>query len=359
MDNDFQQFLNKEQKKINRMIKDFYANTIKQEEEPFLRKFLEFGQHFVLQGGRRIHPIVLVETFKGLASQRDILDFSDEVYNVSIASELLHVSSLMIDDLVENSEFRRGKKTFHRFMGENFENQPEFSKEFASATTIYGGNMTTFFGSKIITNSHFDSKRKAKALQMYLNGLAGVTRGHLLDEYFKQAVPLEKISLENYLILADKRAKQMETSAGLGALFGNARSTQLEPLMKAVNKIGIIAQMRNDINGSFGDPNLRSIDEDIKSGQTTILTVLGYQQSNKEQKEAMNRILGKSDATPEEIKQVREIFKDSGALNFVKMYSNSLKNDVYNSLHKIYPGLRQDVLDFYEQLLEYIINYRG
>jgi len=53
--------------------------------------------------------------------------------------------------------------------------------------------------------------------------MLGMSRAHLWEEYYKQ-VPLEKINLENYLILADKRAKQMETAVGLGAVFGNAQN---------------------------------------------------------------------------------------------------------------------------------------
>ena len=178
-----------------------------------------------------------------------------------------------------------------------------------------------------------------------------------MDEFYKQQVPLDQITLENYLILADKRAKQMEAAVGLGALFGNARQSQLIPLQQAMNKIGIIEQMFNDLNGSFGDPKLRNIDSDIKSGQSTILTVIAYQQSSDAQKAVLSKILGNSKAGPEAIAEVKDIFRDTGSLDFVRMYSNSLKNDVYNSLQKIYPGLRKNTMSFYGQLLTHITEF--
>ena len=355
MDLEFTKHLKKEKKKIDLLIQDFYKKAIKREEEPFLREFLTYGEQFVIQGGRRLHPISLIETFKGISSERDILDNADEIYKVSIAIELMHISNLMLDDLVDKEEFRRGKKTFHRFIGEKFTRKHSNAENYETASAIYGGNLTSIFGSQIITDSNFDHKRKSKALQVYLSGLAGVTRSNLLDEYYKQEISLDKITLENYLILADKRAKQMETAVALGAIFGNARKSQMIPLMSAMNKVGIVEQIQNDISGSFGDPKLHSVDHDIKSGQSTILTIISYQNANKEQRECLNSILGNNQATNDQIKQVLEIYETTGALNFAEMYSKSLINEVYNSLKLIYPGLRNESMAFYGKLLTYII----
>jgi geranylgeranyl pyrophosphate synthase len=347
----FQKFLLKEKEHVDLYIHEFYRKLIDNEEEPYLRDFHNYELDFVLQGGRRLHPIALIETYKGLASDRDLLEIEEEIYSVSISIELLHISTLIIDDLIDKDEYRRGKKTFHRFIADQI--QPEI--EMASA--IYGGNLTSYYGGKVISTSKFESCRKKVALELYLEGLAGVTRGNLLDEFYKQQVPLDQITLENYLILADKRAKQMETAVGLGALFGNARQSQLIPLQQAMNKIGIIEQMFNDLNGSFGDPELRNINSDITSGQSTILTVIGFQQASDTQKTVLSKILGNSAAVSEEINEVRDIFRDTGALDFVRMYSNSLKNDIVHSLHKVYPGLRKKTMSFYSQLLGYITEF--
>ncbi|UYP47495.1 Geranylfarnesyl diphosphate synthase [Candidatus Lokiarchaeum ossiferum] len=356
MDVEFAKHLKKEKKKIDLLIQNFYKKAIELEEEPFLREFLTYGSQFVIQGGRRLHPISLIETFKGISSERNILDNAEQIYQVSIAIELMHISNLMLDDLIDQEEFRRGKKTFHRFMGEKFTKKHNNGENYETASAIYGGNLTSIFGSKIITDSKFDHKRKSKALQVYLSGLAGVTRSNLLDEYYKREISLDKITLENYLILADKRAKQMETAVALGAIFGNARKSQMKPLMEAMNKVGIVEQIQNDINGTFGDPKLHSIDHDIKSGQSTILTIISYQNANQEQKTQLNEILGNPKATNDQLQVVREIYQTTGATNFAEMYSKSLINEVYNSLKQIYPGLRNDSMAFYGQLLTYITN---
>jgi geranylgeranyl pyrophosphate synthase len=357
MEGDFREYIDSQRDKINQVLRNFYKTTIISEEETSLRKFLRDSEDFILQGGRRLHPITMIETFQGLAPEKMLLDFKEDIYDVCIAPELMHISSLMIDDLVDDEKRRRGKKTFHLYISEQGEGDSAQLEAYQKASAIYGGNLTALFGSRIITNSNFDDKKKAQALEFYLNGLSGVTRGHLLDEYYKYQVPLNQITLENYLILTEKRSKQMETAVGLGAIFGNARKSQINPLIKAMNRIGIIEQMKNDYFGSFGDPALQSIDSDITSGQATVLNVLAYQQGNKEQKKVLSSTLGNLNATPDQIDNIRIIYKDTGAIEFIKMYANSLKNDIFNLMHSIYPGLRKSAMDYFLELLQYLTDF--
>ena len=361
MEEEFISYLESEKKIVNSSIQNYFQQAIQEEEEPFLREFLSFGQYFIVQGGRRLLPVALKNTFMGLSSEKDILEFSSEaIYNVSVSIEMLHVSSLMIDDLIDKDEYRRGKKTFHRFIGEKMTHLSKLElEEYAISSTIYGANIISLMGSQIIKNSKFSAERKEKALALYLNGMLGMTRAHLLEEYYK-LVPLEKINLENYLILADKRAKQMETAVGLGAVFGNARKSQMVPLMQAMNKVGIISQIVNDLDGSFGKKSdKKSLDSDIMSGQSTILTVIAYQSADKKQKNILNNVLGNRNASSEEVESVRDIFKNTEAVNFATIYSNNLKNDVYRNLQRVFPGLRKEIMDFYSQLLGYITDYKS
>lgn len=351
---EFNSILEKERKKINKKIEDIYQDLIEQEEEPYLRKFHTYSFDFFKASGRRILPICLVNAFLGLSNDRDISELIEDIYKVSVSAELLHVSSLIIDDLVDKEEIRRGKPTFHKSILELEKLTKKAGDDFATAAAIYGGNILSLIGTRIILKSNFDPIRKEKALEIFLKGLEGITRGHLLDEHYKLK-SLNNITLEDYLILSTlKRGKPMETAVGIGAILGRARKSQLEPFMQAMNKVGIIDQLMNDVKGSFGDPQEKSIDADITNGSCTILTIIAYQSATAEQKSILDATLGNKNAAPADIEAVREIFRKTGALDFAKMYANSLKNDIFNLLEKIYPGLKTEVRAFFNDLLQYL-----
>ncbi|RLI61836.1 MAG: hypothetical protein DRO88_12545 [Promethearchaeia archaeon] len=354
MSTKFKTILDKERKKINKKIEEIYRDLIEQEEEPYLRKFHTYSYNFFKSPGRRILPICLVNTFLGLSNDRDISELIEDVYKISVSVELLHISSLIIDDLVDNEDLRRGQPTFHKsILGlENLSGKS--NSDFATAAAIYGGNLLSLMGTRIILDSCFDTARKEKVLQIFLTGLEGITRGHLLDEHYKLKA-LKHITLEDYLILSSlKRGKPMETAIGIGAILGHARKSQLEPLMQAMEKVGIIDQLMNDVKGSFGDPTEKSIDADIINGQCTILTIIAYQSASLEQKAVLDSTLGNPNATGDQIEAVREIFRNTGALDFAKMYANSLKNDIFNLLEKVYPGLKAEVRSFFNDLLQFL-----
>ena len=77
---------------------------------------------------------------------------------------------LIIDDLVDAEEYRRGKKTFHIFVSEKGKQNDSSLNTYQTSSAIYGGNLTTLFGSRVIAKSNFETKQISQALQIYLQG---------------------------------------------------------------------------------------------------------------------------------------------------------------------------------------------
>ncbi|GFH41718.1 geranyltranstransferase [Lactococcus hodotermopsidis] len=72
-------------------------------------------QYSIKAGGKRIRPILLLETLQGFG-----IDILEEHLKVAATVELIHTSSLIHDDLpaMDNDDFRRGKPTNHKIFGE-------------------------------------------------------------------------------------------------------------------------------------------------------------------------------------------------------------------------------------------------
>ncbi|TFH29526.1 MAG: hypothetical protein E4G98_03695, partial [Promethearchaeota archaeon] len=151
MTENFQAYLDSEREKINQRMNTYFKKLIEEEEEPYLRKFLTHFYNFSKGPGRQLLPICLVNTFIGLSSDKLISEYLEDVYKISISIEFLHISALVIDDLIDREEIRRGLPTFHKSIL-NVENLNQGSSktkmdsaklmEYETSSAIYAGNLT-------------------------------------------------------------------------------------------------------------------------------------------------------------------------------------------------------------------------
>ena len=74
---------------------------------------LELARHVVLSRGKRIRPLLCF--FCG----SDKADITPDLLNASAILELVHVATLVHDDIIDQSDVRRGVTTLHSFAGEH------------------------------------------------------------------------------------------------------------------------------------------------------------------------------------------------------------------------------------------------
>ncbi|MBN2154561.1 MAG: polyprenyl synthetase family protein [Candidatus Lokiarchaeota archaeon] len=360
---DFLESVSEEQAKIDLFLRRFFNKLVNKEDNFLLKDFYGRLRDFVLSTGlaKRIRPLVLIKTFTGIALDNKIEKYLDDIYELSIAVELLHNASIIHDDVVDQDQFRRGKPTFHRLYAEMFKNFNENHygdfKWFGNAIAIHGGDACAFLGQNLIVESKFGATKKFAALWDYTEGMNGIAHGKIIEQY-GQMKSLDNITLEDYLTVSEwKTSKQFETSASIGAALANSRLSQLKPLKQAMKYIGLAYQIQNDINDSFGNPELKSIDTDIKERRRTILLITAYHNAEKTQKKQINRILNSEEQlTKEQVDFIRSIIKSTGSLEFAKLYSKNMIQHAQQELDKIYPGLSENTTEFFQNLLEFIPN---
>jgi geranylgeranyl pyrophosphate synthase len=357
----FLESITEEQKKINLRLNRFFVKLINKEENFLLNDFYQKLRDFIISGGlaKRIRPLVLIKTFTGLAMDNRIDKYLDDVYKISVAVELLHNSSIIHDDVVDQDYTRRGQPTFHRIYAELFNNLNENAygdpELFGNAIGIHGGDACAFLGQNIIVGSKFGSSRKFQALWDFNEGMNSIGKGKIMEQYL-QMKSLDNITLEDYLTISEwKTSKQFETAAAIGAALADARLSQIKPLKQSMVYLGIAYQVTNDINDTFGDPKIKSIDMDIKERRRNILLITAYRNAGPKQKSEMNAILNsKVELTKEQIDAIRVIIKDTGSLEFAKLYSKNMIQHSQQEMDKIYPGLSDNSVKFFRDLLKFI-----
>lgn len=75
------------------------------------------GKHIFDSGGKRIRPLILFLVARATAEMQGMHDITDEHRRLAEITELIHTASLMHDDVLDDSNMRRGKQTINSKFG--------------------------------------------------------------------------------------------------------------------------------------------------------------------------------------------------------------------------------------------------
>jgi geranylgeranyl pyrophosphate synthase len=244
----FEEYLQDRRERVN-VVLDNYLPAVDLEPAK-LHSAMRYG---VLEGGKRIRPLLVYATGEMLGVAPEILDLP------ACCVELIHASSLIHDDLpaMDNDTVRRGKPTCHKAFGE--------------AVAILAGDSLPALAFELIAKADdaiLNPKTRVKMIEILAStyGSEGMIAGQLIDlnaisnspsilsmfeNNDKQEMDLPRLEK----MYALKTGALMSASVQLGALCAN--NFQSELLDQFAKDIGLAFQIQDDIldAGSIADEN--------------------------------------------------------------------------------------------------------
>ncbi len=246
------------------------------EETGFQKTVLEAVNYSVTAGGKRLRPILLMETFRLFGGEGTLAE------PFMAAIEMIHTYSLVHDDLpaMDNDEYRRGKKTTHAAYGE--------------AMGILAGDALLNLAFETAAGA-FDietSRRTAKALQILSRkaGIYGMIGGQTVDVE-SEGQPLSKEKLD--FIYRLKTSALIEAAMMTGAVLAGATEEETAVIERTACDVGLAFQIQDDILDvtstleTLGKP----IHSDDKNNKTTYVTLEGLEKAKKDVEEISERAL--------------------------------------------------------------------
>lgn len=308
--------------------------------------------NFSVNGGKRIRAALVILGYRagGENNERD-------VFPAAIGVELLHNFFLIHDDIIDQSEKRRGRPTVHKIFEADYRQllkDPIQCQHFSYSMALLAGDLCCSIGYEALTKSNLPAERILLAIQR-IHGMVNVTAiGQGLDI----VRPLRKKISEDavnqiYLLKTAKYTVEGPLTIGL-ILAGNAGQL-LQEIRRYAIPVGIAFQIQDDILGVFGteDQLGKSVTSDIKEGKQTILTVAAQRLSNDAQRKRLKSLIGNPRISSADIKEVQEIMKTSGALDYARSRAQTLieEGKAVLSILPISPDIRE-ILD---GLADYIV----
>ena len=240
---------------------------------------IEAMNYSVKVGGKRLRPMLMLETFKLLGGE------GDDINAFMAAIEFIHTYSLVHDDLpaMDNDKYRRGQLTTHAKYGE------DLGVLAGDALLNYAYEIT----SDAILNNLDLKIARASAILSKKAGVYGMVGGQTVDVINEnKAIDLDTIDYIHKL----KTAALIEASMMIGAVLAGASDEQIDAIEKAANNIGMAFQIQDDVLDVVGDEAIlgKPVLSDEKNQKTTYITLIGLEESKKKveelSKEAINLI---------------------------------------------------------------------
>jgi len=279
------------------------AEFFNHELEKFLKEeqpetLYKAARHLPLAGGKRLRPCIAMlscESVKG-----DIIN----VIPLTIALELIHNFTLVHDDMMDSSKLRRNKPTVHMKYGE--------------PTAIIAGDLlfTKAFESMHHTTSECSIFKNVEF--GLIDCIKEICEGQQLDMEFEQR---KNVTENEYLeMIRKKTAVFFQYAAEAGGILGGGTREQTNALNQYGLSMGLGFQIWDDyLDLSSDEKKLgKDIGNDIRNGKKTLIAVHCLNNAKGEDKKNLDKIFGNQNATNDEVKQVFNIFKKTGSVEYAK-----------------------------------------
>lgn len=246
-----------------------YIKLIENKLDEFLpieypQELFESMRYSLLAGGKRLRPIICLETCKLLGGK------VEDALPIACAIEMLHVQSLIHDDLpcMDNDDFRRGKPSNH--------------KAFCEAIAVLAGDALISYAVQIIIkkNKNLSAETLVKLIQLFAitAGAYGIIAGQIVDIKSEGKETDEK-TLE--FIHTHKTADMFRLAFKAGAVVAGFPDEKLESLDELGLKLGFAFQICDDILDEIStfEEMGKTLGKDEDAKKTTYTRLFGLEEA--------------------------------------------------------------------------------
>jgi len=287
----------------------------------------EVLSHICQRGGKRMRPILMMLIAKNYGN------VSDVTQNAAIGLELLHTASLVHDDVVDESEERRGQ---------------------ASVNASFNNKVAVLVGDYILSTSLLRvSFTNNQSIIQYLAELGRtLAAGEILQ---LSNIQKEEISEELYYqVIIQKTAALFESCAAIGALSSGASEEEVKRAGDFGRNLGIIFQIRDDIFDYFDSKEIgKPTGNDMAEGKLTLPVIYALTAHKMDSMMTLARKVKSGGVNSDEIAVLVEFAKQNGGIEYAeqRMQDYRLKCMRYIDENIKSSDIRQALTDYVEYVI--------
>lgn len=296
----------------------------------------------LLVGGKRLRPAFCAAGYLAAAGEPEA-ELRPGLLDAAASLELLHVSALVHDDVMDASDLRRGQPAAHRQF-ESLHTTSEWlgdPEAYGRAAAILLGDLLLMWSVEMFRAAELPADTLAAGAPIAELMRTEVTAGQYLD-VVAQVRPLdsspgdldEELAKVSRVVELKSARYTVQRPAQLGAALGGGSTALHEALAAYGLPLGRAFQFRDDLLGVFGDPAItgKPAGDDLREGKRTVLIAHAYAQTTTPGRTMLRRRLGDPDLDAEGVRELRQVINETGTRQAVEQMITEAYDEAIGAL---------------------------
>ncbi len=312
-----------------RQLREVFGPVVErlEEVESFLERELKQAQPMVREvtgyvlgsGGKRLRPalLLLISKMLGYRGERDV--------RYAAVVELIHTATLIHDDIIDESDLRRGRPT---------------------ANNQWGNQTAVLVGDWLYTRT-MDlclELGDVEVMRRLVVATVQMTEGEIIADQLRGRIDLEMAS---YLdITRRKTAELFAATCAVPALFQSSTLHLTEVLLDLGRELGLCFQLVDDVldftstRSELGKPVMA----DLREGRVTMPILLLLPRLNPSQRELVAEVLSTGQLSSSGERELLGLVRTSGVLSEVRRQATAASERAIACIRKLPAGPEQEAL---------------
>jgi len=251
----------------------------------------QVGEYIVNSGGKRLRPALVVLAAKAFNYG------GTQHHDLAAVVEFIHTATLLHDDVVDESDLRRGQ---------------------ATASALFGNSASVLVGDFLYSRAFqmMVEVGDMQVMQIMSDATNIIAEGEVLQLLNCHDA---SVDAENYLrVIYCKTAKLFEAAMRLGAIVAKADMASVEAVAKYGVHLGTAFQLVDDVLDYSGDAQEigKNLGDDLAEGKPTLPLIYAMQHGSAEQAALVRTAIEQGDLKL--FDQVLQVVQQTGALEYTR-----------------------------------------
>jgi geranylgeranyl diphosphate synthase type I len=286
-------------------------------------------------GGKRLRPAFCYWGWRGAGGTAQ----DEGIVAAAAALELFQAAALIHDDLMDDSDTRRGMPAVHRRFAARHADRAWSgdADRFGLAGAVLAGDMCLVWTDELFSACGLPPERLAAGRRVVDRMRTELLGGQYLDVVGQSDPATDpEVALERARhVIRYKSAKYtIEHPLLLGGTLAGADEALLRAYTGYGLALGEAFQLRDDVLGVFGDPARtgKPAGDDLREGKRTVLVALALGKADAAQADLVDRLLGDRDLDDDGVAALRTVLTDTGAAAEVETMIAGLAEEATTAL---------------------------